>query len=83
MDFDKWLVDLAAGFNFELKPALVRQYLKILETWKLRPWQWEELKRRVLLRNDYFPRISSLYEIACEIVREAELTDNSYYERSQ
>jgi len=73
MNCDRWLVDLAAAFGFELKPALVRQYLEILRTWKLRPEHWEELKKRALLRNGYFPHISNLYEIACEIAKEAEL----------
>lgn len=80
MNLNKWLIDLAAGFNFELKPSLVKQYLKILVTWKLEPGHWEELKMRALLRNDFFPRISNLYEIACEIAHEAEQRVNSYNE---
>jgi hypothetical protein len=78
MDLNQWLADLAAGFNFELKFGLVKQYLKILATWKLTPCQWEELNQRVLLRNDYFPKISQLYEVACEILREAEIKAGSY-----
>jgi hypothetical protein len=77
MNLSSWLIDLAAAFNFELKPGLVKQYLKILATWKLNPEQWEELNARALLRNDYFPRISELYQIACEILHEAEVKANS------
>ena len=73
----QWIVDLAAGFNFELKPGLVIQYLKILSGWKLAPSQWEELNTRILLRCEFFPRISQLYEIVCEILSETRIRENS------
>ena len=77
MDLNQWIADLAVGFNFELKSGLVKQYLKILSTWKLKPDQWEELNRRALLRYEFFPRISQLYEMACEILNESEAKANS------
>ena len=60
MDLENWLIDLALGFNFEIKPGTAKQYLKILATWKLKPEQWEELQARALVQYEYFPRISHL-----------------------
>jgi hypothetical protein len=79
LDIKKWIFDLAGGFNFELTGTLVDQYVKILAAWKLKPQQWEKLNQRILLRYDYFPRISQLYEVACEILHEAEIKDSSDY----
>ncbi len=77
MNLKTWLIELAAGFNFELKAGLVKQYLKILGNWRLTVQQWESLNARALLRHDYFPKISQLYEIACELLAEAEVKANS------
>lgn len=77
MSIGEWIVNLAAAYAFELKPALTKQYLKILASWRLSPDQWEELNARALIRHEYFPRISQLFDIACELVQESAIRNNS------
>ena len=76
----KWLMDLAACYNYMPKKAAISNYLWILGQWKLSPEQWEELGDRALMRlTRKFPMPGELYEIASELWREAELRANSAY----
>ncbi len=74
----KWLMDLAACYDYEPQKAAIARYLRILMRWKLDPDQWEELADRAVIRlTRKFPMPGDLHEIALEILQEAELRANS------
>jgi hypothetical protein len=76
----KWLMDLAACYEYVPQKAAIATYLRILRQWKLSPEQWEELADRALMRlTQEFPMPGELYEIASELWWEAELRANSEY----
>jgi hypothetical protein len=76
----KWLMDLAACYDYVPQKAAISRYLRILSHWNLNPNQWEELADRAVMRLiRKFPRPGELHEIASEIRREAELPANSDY----
>ena len=76
----KWLIDLAACYDYVPQKAAILRYLKILGCWKLDPNQWEELADRALMRlTRKFPMPGELHEIAMELRHEAELRTNSEY----
>jgi hypothetical protein len=76
----KWLMDLAACYDYVPQKAAISRYLRVLRQWKLSPDQWEELVDRALMRlTRKFPMPGELYEIASELWREAELRANSEY----
>ena len=76
----KWLMDLAACYDYVPQKAAILRYLKILSRWKLDPNQWEELADRALMRLiRKFPMPGELHEIAMELRQEAELRANSEY----
>ena len=76
----KWLMDLAACYDYVPQKAAISKYLRILSQCKLSPDQWEELADRALMRpTRKFPMPGELYEIASELRREAELRANSEY----
>jgi hypothetical protein len=74
----KWLMDLAACYDYVPQKAAIARYLRILMRWKLIPDQWEELADRTVIRlTRKFPMPGELHEIALELWREAELRANS------
>ncbi len=74
----KWLMDLAACYEYVPQKAAIATYLRILRQWRLSPEQWDALADRVLMRlTRKFPMPGELYEIAAELWREAELRANS------
>jgi hypothetical protein len=74
----KWLMELAACYDYLPQKAAISRYLRILAKWNLRPDQWEELADRAVMRlMRKFPMPGELYEIAAELRREAELRANS------
>jgi hypothetical protein len=76
----KWLMDLAACYDYVPQKAAISKYLRILRQWKLNSDQWEELADRTLMRlTRKFPLPGELYEIASELRREAKLRANSEY----
>jgi len=46
----KWLMDLAACYDYVPQKAAIATYLRILRQWKLSPDRWEELGDRALMR---------------------------------
>jgi hypothetical protein len=77
MDLIAWLEDLAAAYRIEPSEMTTRRYLKSLERWHLTPDQWEQLSDRAVLRLVRFPSIAELYDIACELQHQAQITANS------
>ena len=76
----KWLMDLAACYDYVPQKAAISRYLRILMQWRLDPGQWEELADRAVMRlTRKFPMPGELHEIVLEIWREAELRANSEY----
>lgn len=76
----KWLMDLAACYDYVPQKAAISTYLRILSRWKLDPNQWEELADRAVMRlTRKFPMPGELHELASELWREAELRANSDY----
>jgi hypothetical protein len=76
----KWLMDLAACYDYVPQKAVISRYLRILSQWKLNPNQWEELADRAVMRlSRKFPMPGELHEIAAELRREAELRANADY----
>jgi hypothetical protein len=76
----KWLMDLAACYDYVPQKAAISRYLRILSQWKLNPDQWEELADRAVMRlTRKFPMPGELREIALELWREGELRENSEY----
>lgn len=76
----KWLMDLAACYDYAPQKAAISRYLRILGHWKLNPDQWEELADRAVMRlTRKFPMPGELHEIALELWREGELRENSEY----
>ena len=76
----KWLMDLAACYDYVPQKAAISRYLRILSQWKLNPDQWEELADRAVMRlTRKFPMPGELHEIALELWRESELRENSDY----
>jgi len=74
----KWLMDLAACYDYVPQKAAISRYLRILVRWKLAPDQWEELADRAVMRlTRRFPMPGELHEIASELRQEAELRANS------
>lgn len=74
----KWLMDLAACYDYVPQKAAISRYLRILGQWKLNPDQWEELSDRAVMRlTRKFPMPGDLQEIASELLHEAELRANS------
>lgn len=74
----KWLMDLAACYDYVPQKAAISRYLRILGRWKLDPNQWEELADRAVMRlTRKFPMPGDLHEIASELWREAELRANT------
>ncbi|MBZ5499076.1 MAG: hypothetical protein LAP85_21975 [Acidobacteriia bacterium] len=77
MDLIAWLEDLAAAYRIEPSEVTTRRYLKSLERWRLNPEHWKQLSDRAVLRFSRFPNIAELYEIACELQHQAQVTANS------
>ena len=76
----KWLMDLAACYDYVPQKAAISKYLRILGQWRLSPGQWDELADLAVMRlTRKFPMPGELYEIASELSREAELRANSEY----
>ena len=76
----KWLMDLAACYDYVPQKAAISRYLRILMQWRLDPGQWEELADRAVMRlTRKFPMPGELHEIALELWREAELRANAEY----
>jgi hypothetical protein len=74
----KWLMDLAACYDYAPQKAAIARYLRILVRWKLTAGQWEDLADRAVMRlTRKFPMPGELYEIASEITHEAQLAANS------
>ncbi len=74
----KWLMDLAACYDYVPQKAAIARYLRILARWKLTPGQWEDLADRAVMRlARKFPMPGELHEIASEIMHEARLAANS------
>ncbi len=74
----KWLMDLAACYDYVPQKAAIARYLRILMRWKLTQNQWEELADRAVMRlTRRFPMPGELHEIASELWQEAELRMNS------
>jgi len=74
----RWLMDLAAFYDYVPRKAAISRYLRILGQWKLTPEQWEELADRAVMRlTRRFPMPGELHEIASELGHEAELRVNS------
>lgn len=74
----KWLMDLAACYDYVPQKAAISRYLRILVQWKLAPEQWEALADRAVMRlTRRFPMPGELHEIASELRQEAELRANS------
>ena len=74
----KWLMDLAACYDYVPQKAAIARYLRILMRWRLNPDQWEELADRAVIRlTRKFPMPGDLHEIASELIQEAELRANS------
>ena len=74
----KWLMDLAACYDYVPQKAAIARYLRILTRWRLDPDQWEELADRAVIRlTRKFPMPGDLHEIASELLHEAELRANS------
>jgi hypothetical protein len=74
----RWLMDLAACYDYVPQKAAIARYLHILGQWRLTPEQWEELADRAVMRlTRRFPMPGELHEIASELTREAELRANS------
>ena len=73
----KWLMDLAACYDYVPQKAAIARYLRILMRWRLNPGQWEELADRAVIRlTRKFPMPGDLHEIALELMQEAELRAN-------
>ena len=77
MDLIAWLEDLASAYRIEPSEMTTRRYLKSLERWRLDSQQWEQLSDYAVLRFSRFPSIAELYEIVCEIKRQAAVKANS------
>ncbi len=74
----KWLMDLAACYDYMPQKAAIARYLRILMRWRLNPDQWEELADRAVIRlTRRFPMPGDLHEIALELMQEAELRANA------
>jgi len=74
----KWLMDLAACYDYVPQKAAISRYLRILGQWKLTAEQREELEDRAVMRlTRRFPMPGELHEIASELTHEAELRANS------
>lgn len=74
----KWLMYLAACYDYVPQKAAIARYLRILRQWMLTPEQWEELADRAVIRlTRKFPMPGDLQEIASELLHEAELRANS------
>jgi hypothetical protein len=76
----KWLMALAACYDYVPQKAAMSRHLRILSRWKLDQNQWEELADRAVMRlTRKFPMPGELHEIALELRQEAELRENSEY----
>lgn len=77
MDMIAWLEDLVAAYRIQPSEATIRRYLKSLEQWKLSREDWDRLSDLAVLRFTRFPSIAELYEIAIELLEEAQMRANS------
>ncbi len=74
----KWLMDLAACYDYAPQKAAIARYLRILKQWKLSPAQWEELGDLAVLRlTRKFPMPGDLYDIASELKEQDQLRVNT------
>ncbi len=77
MDVVVWLADLASAYRIKLSALTTSRYLRSLRKWRLEHAQWEQLSDRAVLWFSRFPSISELFEISCELRREAEFRTNT------
>ena len=74
----KWLMDLAACYDYAPQKAAIARYLRILKQWKLSPLQWEKLGDLAVLRlTRKFPMPGELYDIASELKEQDQLRANT------
>ena len=74
----KWLMDLAACYDYAPQKAAIARYLRILKQWKLSPAQWEKLADLAVLRlTRKFPMPGDLYDIASELKEQDQLRTNT------
>lgn len=77
MDLIAWLEDLTSAYRLEPSEMTTRRYLKSLERWRPDSRQWEQFSDYAVLRFSRFPSIAELYEIVCEVKRQAAIKENS------
>ena len=74
----KWLMDLAACYEYAPQKAAIARYLRILKQWKLSPAQWEKLGDLAVMRlTRKFPMPGELYDIASELREQDQLRANT------
>ncbi len=74
----KWLMDLAACYDYAPQKAAIARYLRILKQWKLSPAQWKKLGDLAVLRlTRKFPMPGELYDIASELKEQDQLRTNT------
>jgi hypothetical protein len=74
----KWLMDLAACYDYAPQKAAIARYLRILKQWKLSPAQWEKLGDLAVMRlTRKFPMPGELYDIASELKEQDQLRTNT------
>ena len=74
----KWLMDLAACYEYAPQKAAIARYLRILKQWKLSPAQWEKLGDLAVMRlTRKFPMPGELYDIASELKEQDQLRANT------
>ena len=74
----KWLMNLAACYDYTPQKAAIPRYLRILRRWRLSPEQWEELADRTVMRlTRKFPMPGELHEVASELWQEEEFRSNA------
>ena len=74
----KWLMDLAACYDYAPQKAAITRYLRILKQWKLSPAQWEKLGDLAVMRlTRKFPMPGELYDIASELKEQDQLRTNT------
>jgi len=74
----KWLMDLAACYDYAPQKAAITRYLRILKQWKLSPAQWEKLGDLAVVRlTRRFPMPGELYDIASELKEQDQLRTNT------
>jgi hypothetical protein len=74
----RWLMDLAACYDYAPQKAAIARYLRILKQWKLSPAQWEKLGDLAVMRlTRKFPMPGELYDIASELKEQDQLRTNT------